>query len=676
MKRYHILSSLVLLVLIHFSSAGQKIPALDECIATYQNDTLIIGNSRMTARFFWNRGDFSLKSISNTDYNQLVKFGSGSRFLTIGKMTDSILDVKLNARNIPGTKASHPYLMVEVLTNYRQLDVKKEFRIYPGSPVLACDYYVKLRTNQPVSFKPEETSLLDLNMQGIHWNLNAIEFFDRTDVNNNLVKEDDVQTYLLSSIFLKGNILYAKNSVSKNAFLILKEAPCSFVQLNYPGYDFYNRSNILSVRGIGVAPSDLVLNKWIRTYSIAIGAAGSSEYEFLSTLRSYQKKLRLMLPERDDMIMMNTWGDRNADANIDEVFIKREIDNCRRLSISHFQIDDGWQQGKSKNSADRGKATLWDSWSAQDWQPAREKFPNGFKVVADYAKQNNVSLGLWFHPSNSNNYSGWRQDAETIIGLYRTYGVKYIKIDGVKLPNKISEINLRSFFDTVQAATGSEVVFNLDATADNRSGYHYFYEYGNIFLENRYTDYGRYYPFWTLRNLWMLSKYVPPEKLQIEFLNKWRNSEKYPGGDPFAPYGLPFEYNFAVTMVAQPLAWFEGSGLPGEAFRVAPVIEKYRQIQADIHSGQTFPVGDEPSGSSWTGFQSVQGNAGYFLIFRENNPSSSGKINTYLTPGTRVRFQKILGSGDDFNGVAGNKGEIEFNLPQVHSYSLYKYFTE
>ena len=31
------------------------------------------------------------------------------------------------------------------------------------------------------------------------------------------------------------------------------------------------------------------------------------------------------------------------------------------------------------------------------------------------------------------------------------------------------------------------MVINLDATADNRTGYHYFYEYGNIFLENRYS---------------------------------------------------------------------------------------------------------------------------------------------------------------------------------------------
>lgn len=68
-----------------------------------------------------------------------------------------------------------------------------------------------------------------------------------------------------------------------------------------------------------------------------------------------------------------------------------------------------------------------------------------------------------------------------------------------------------------------------------------FNEYGNVFLENRYTDWQNYYPYWTLRNLWMLSKYVPAERLQIEFLNKWRNAGKY-AGDRFAPANYGFGY--------------------------------------------------------------------------------------------------------------------------------------
>ena len=124
--------------------------------------------------------------------------------------------------------------------------------------------------------------------------------------------------------------------------------------------------------------------------------------------------------------------------------------------------------------------------------------------------------------------------------------------------------------------TNYEVIFNLDATAGRRGGYHYMNEYGNIFLENRYTDWGNYYPYRTLRNLWMLSRYVPAEKMQIEFLNKWRNADKYDAADPFAPARYSFDYLFAITLAAQPLAWMEASNLPEEAYITASLLKKYQ----------------------------------------------------------------------------------------------------
>ena len=133
-----------------------------------------------------------------------------------------------------------------------------------------------------------------------------------------------------------------------------------------------------------------------------------------------------------------------------------------------------------------------------------------------------------------------KKDAQAIIGLYKKYGICCFKIDGLQIPTKTAEQNLRRLFDTVLEQTNYEVIFNLDATAGRRGGYHYMNEYGNIFLENRYTDWGNYYPYRTLRNLWMLSRYVPAEKVQIEFLNKWRNADKYDAADPFAPRPLQF----------------------------------------------------------------------------------------------------------------------------------------
>jgi hypothetical protein len=261
------------------------------------------------------------------------------------------------------------------------------------------------------------------------------------------------------------------------------------------------------------------------------------------------------------------------------------------------------------------------------------------------------------------------------VGLYRKYGIRIFKIDGLGIPSKKAEKNLRRLFDRVLEQTDNAVMFNLDATAGRRGGYHMFNEYGNIFLENRYTDWGNYYPYWTLRNLWMLSKYVPAEKIQVEFLNKWRNDHKYKG-DAFAPSGYSFEYVFAVSMAGQPLAWMEASNLPEEAFDIAPVIRKYREISADFHRGIILPIGEEPSGCSWTGFQSIcSEKEGYVIVYREASEKTESFVKTWLSEGRKVKFTPVLGDGKAFTVRVERNGEVRFALPEKNSYVLYRYTT-
>ncbi|MCK5342549.1 MAG: alpha-galactosidase, partial [Candidatus Heimdallarchaeota archaeon] len=134
-----------------------------------------------------------------------------------------------------------------------------------------------------------------------------------------------------------------------------------------------------------------------------------------------------------------------------------------------------------------------------------------------------------------------------------------------------------------------------------------------------------------------------------------------------------FDYVFAITMMAQPLAWFEGSGLPNEAASVSSDIEKYSEVQHDLHSGYIFPIGDEPSGRSWTGFQSVKKQEGYILVFRENSELSKKQIKTYIQANHKVEFIVLLGEGKDFTFVTNSSCEIEFEMNSKNSYALYKY---
>lgn len=658
------------------------------CYSLLKNDTLTIGNRLIERKFVWNGGNLITYSLTDKESGQVWVNKSKSSDFYISK------DEAANASHISkivNETVIHPeYQETTVTFTLGTLDIKRVYRIYENSPAIACDTYLKGttsnvfggRTTNLADMKNIEftedmkskqvTVILDqINPGGNHWQMKAVEFYDVTDWNNNLVFETNVIPYRKNSY--RGNLLFAHNAENNNGFFFLKEAPCSSVQLAYNGNDFTAEFGHFSVVGLGINETDIKKDEWTKTYGCVIGVYGGSQLNSLTALRSYQKNIRKLIPGRDEMVMMNTWGDRSQDSKVNEKFSLIEVEKAAQLGVTHFQIDDGWQVGKSPNSA-VAKGSFKNIWDNPNyWKPDPQKYPNGLYPIVKRGKELGVEICLWFNPSVQHDYADWEKDAQAMIDLYNEYGIRTFKIDGLAIPNKQSEINLRKLFDRVLEKTNQQVVFNLDATAGRRGGYHLFNEYGNIFLENRYTDWGNYYPYHTLRNLWQLSKYVPAEKLQVEFLNKWRNAEKY-SKDIFAPANYSFEYLFAITMAGQPLAWFEGSGLPQEAFRISSLIGAYKEVQHDFHTGTILPIGDKPSGKSWTGFQSVKDNRnGYFIIFRENNTDETGILETWLEEGSKIECTPILGNGKTISTLIGRKGALQVDLPNINDFVMYKY---
>lgn len=127
-------------------------------------------------------------------------------------------------------------------------------------------------------------------------------------------------------------------------------------------------------------------------------------------------------------------------------------------------------------------------------------------------------------------------------------------------------------------------------------------------------------------------------------------------------------------MAGQPLAWMEASNLPEEAYGLSEDIEAYRSVMEDFHSGIILPIGGEPSGRSWTGFQSMtDGTSGYVLVFREDNEDESACVDTWFGEGTEVKFEKICGDGSPFAAVVGDDGAVEFSLAERNTFVLYRY---
>jgi alpha-galactosidase len=642
---------------------------VQQCRAVLADGILTLQNDRIRRAYAWNEGHLIGREI--------VDLATGRSWALAGTAPDCVfpgqemplqggqLDVVEQAE----TPLRPAHLQVDVTTQPGALEVRRRFRIYPGCPAIACDLYLRGSVEGGWDAPP---TLERLSLPGRHLRLECVQFYDITDRRNTLVSRRSALVYWREGQ-LAGNLLLIGEPTSDDGLFVLKEAPCSDVQLAWPGYDFTHRIGEIAVVGIGVTPGDLCAEEWTRCYGAVTGVAGGGELGLLSALRTYQEQIRTHEPGRDEMILLNTWGDRGQDTRIRESFALAELEQGARLGITHFQLDDGWQSGQTSNSAYAG-GSLEGIWARDDyWAPHPERFPSGLAPVVERARALGIEPCVWFNPSKEDSYAHWEADAEVLIDLYRQHSIRTYKIDGVVIPDKEADRNLRAMFERVMEATGSEAVFNLDVTAGQRWGYHYGNEYGNIFLENRYTDWRNYYPHWTLRNLWMLSRYLPAQNLQIEFLNKWRNPGNYPADDPLAPERVPFAYCFAVTVAAQPLAWFEATGLPEEAFAIAPLIRTYREHQVRLHAGQILPIGEEPSGTGWTGFQSMGEGSGYLLLYREWNEREEARIALWGLAGATLRCTHLAGQGAEFTTEVGPEGEITVRLPAPFTFALYRY---
>ena len=651
----------------------------DDCRGVLENGVLTLENSLIRRQYKWNNGNLISQSLEDKSNGQVWNLRGKKPDCSFPGTTTKATDGRLELFERESDSIKPAHLNVVVTFKLDNLEVKRSFHIYPDCPAIACDYY--LRGTASATWQKEVTdsarlreiragnkgeikaTVLDrLCLPGRHWRLKAVRFINVTDRHNTLVQESSALVFSRGEQYMIGNILFMDHLLEDKGIFILKESPPSHVQLHYPGCDFAIKINDIKLVGIGIEPDDLDPTEWIRCYGFVTGVTSGGEYGRLHALRQYQEQVRIRKPGRDEMILMNTWGDRNRGKKLCEAFAIAELEAGARLGITHFQLDEGWQTTIKLDDPDTFKVNM-------------KRFPNGLAPVVKRGKELGIELCLWTwaEPGREQSYRNWKNMANALIQLYKNDGIRTFKFDGVRLPEKQAETNIRNILETVMEATNNEAVFNMDITAGNRYGCHFFNEFGNYFVENRYSDYGNYYPHWTLRNLWMLSRYVPPQCLQVEFLNKWRSLDRYPANDSLSPIKIPFDYIFATTMMGQPLLWFEATGLPEEGFAIAPIIKKYRQHQRGIHEGKIFPIGQEPCGTGWTGFQSIDDETGYFLVFRELNDRPKADLRIWNLAGRKVDCRLVLGRGADFTVTPDTEDRITFSLPKPFTFALYKY---
>ena len=171
-----------------------------------------------------------------------------------------------------------------------------------------------------------------------------------------------------------------------------------------------------------------------------------------------------------------------------------------------------------------------------------------------------------------------------------------------------------------------------------------------------------------LRNLWSLAKYIPTDRFQFELANPDLNTECYREGDPFAPVGYDMDYIFATVMLSNPLFWMEMQFLSDKRrAELAKIMTVWKEHRAALSAADVTPIGDKPSGRSFSGFYVVKGEDKYLLLFRELTEESSY---IFKAPVTAAECE-ILASNCGAKVSVGN-GYVEAEFGKQRGYAFVK----
>lgn len=84
-------------------------------------------------------------------------------------------------------------------------------------------------------------------------------------------------------------------------------------------------------------------------------------------------------------IVINSWEMTYFD--VTEELLTKLIDSASDLGFETVVLDDGWFDNRNSSKTSLG-----------DWLVDDKKFPNGIPSLVDYAKEKNISFGIWFEP--------------------------------------------------------------------------------------------------------------------------------------------------------------------------------------------------------------------------------------------------------------------------------------
>lgn len=439
--------------------------------------------------------------------------------------------------------------------------------------------------------------------------------------------------------------------------IAVKESPKTVNQSAYLTGGFFSSPAGLAMTGWGLSPEEIVPDRfrdcWA-TWSIVYSGGNDGEQMALKQFDAARYPVDV---KRDAIILSNTWGPANPGGAqfTSEAFVLGEIQAAGKLGIDVVQIDDGWQKGGGGPGAG-------------DFRP---KYGNGWKDIRAAAEKAGVRMGLWMATRNASaqelcrnvddlGYVSWKADFDRLSSR-ADYEARYAKYRAV----------MKHGWGNTQFALCPEY-------DDPRYGWYNAQEYGSLYFQNIQEGlpaHLTFVPFQVLRQHWFMAKYFPANKLQVMLQNPERTRRDLSDAHLHA-----HDYCFAMGLAFVP-EFFQSAQFLSETGRrqLTPLIAAYKAAREDIFTSTTYPVGEEPSNASWTGFQMVsttRGNGGHLLLFRElHDARPTAKVRLKFLAGRTLALTNLL-TGEKSVAKVDADGMLECTMDKPADFRLLRYEVE
>lgn len=478
----------------------------------------------------------------------------------------------------------------------------------------------------------------------------------RHDQSRDMLREEVVEGF---PVFQSEDIHWASGISTEygdradEGVVVVKEShKCVNQQGHYTG-SFYVGPQGLRVTGWGLKPDEIETGRFRDCWaSWTILFRGGNDGMQLA-LKSFDRKRYPVFPQRDMMMICDTWGPANPGGAqfAQEEYLLREIPLLADLGIDVLRIDDGWQINP---------------WGG-DKEVFRPSYPDKWENITRACRSNGVRLGLWVAIQ--------RARQEDLMANLKEAGIVTWKVDFDHLNNRAAfENRFRNIRELMKAAWMKTQFSFCPEYADPRYGWYYAKEYGSIYFQNiqeALPEHLIMVPYHVLRQHWLMCKYFNSNKLQVMLQNPKRVDGRYSDAPQHG-----HAYCFAMGLPFIPVFFQSAQYLDDEGRReLKQLISTYRDNRRKMFECYTFPIGDMPSNGSWSGFQMADESQreGFILLFREmHNAEAERSVRLKFLAGRRVRISDLR-NGQSSEQQADDEGNMTFTINDPADFLFLRY---